>query len=308
MSPVLRATLIGCSAVLMWSFLSVLTVASGHVPPFQLTAMTFAIGGGLGVIGWIVRGSAARALRQPAEVWALGITGLFGYHALYFTALRHAPPAEAQLLNYLWPLLIVLFSALLPTERLKPHHLLGILLGVIGTVVLFSGRDWQALSIDHIPGYSAALLAAVVWAIYSVLSRRFGTVPTDVIAGFCLATAALSFVCHLLFETAVWPATLGQWLAIIALGLAPVGLAFYTWDFGVKHGDIRVLGTVSYAAPVLSTCYLVLAGYAPATLALALAAVLISLGGLVAAKDLLASRTKVTESPAPSPRRRVRNR
>lgn len=293
MSSVLRATLIGCSAVLMWSFLSVLTVASGRVPPFQLAAMTFAIGGSLGVVGWMVRGSAARALRQPAEVWALGISGLFGYHALYFMALRHAPPAEAQLLNYLWPLLIVLFSALLPNERLRWHHLLGVLLGVIGTVVLFSGRDGQTLSLDHVPGYGAALLAAVVWATYSVLSRRFGTVPTDVIAGFCLATAALSFVCHLLFETTVWPATAGQWLAVIALGLAPVGLAFYTWDFGVKHGDIRVLGTVSYAAPVLSTCYLVLAGYAPATLGLAVAAVLISLGGLVAAKDLLAKPKKV---------------
>ena len=126
-----------------------------------------------------------------------------------------------------------------------------------------------------------------MWAIYSVLSRRFAAVPSDAVAGFCLATAALSAVCHLAFETTVWPAGPGQWLAVIALGLAPVGAAFYAWDFGVKRGDIRVLGAASYAAPILSTLLLVLAGYTSASISLALAAVLIAGGGLLAAKDML---------------------
>ena len=112
------ATLIGFTAILMWSLLSLLTVASGTVPPFQLAAMTFAIGGGIGAATWLVRPGAARALKQPWPVWALGVGGLFGYHALYFLALRLAPPAEAQLVSYLWPVLIVLLSALLPGERL----------------------------------------------------------------------------------------------------------------------------------------------------------------------------------------------
>src|SRR5436190_24262720 len=106
-----RATLTGFAAILMWSLLSLLTVASGTVPPFQLAAMTFAIGGGIGVATWPFRPGAAAALRQPPEVWALGVGGLFGYHALFFFALRLAPPAEAQLVNYTWPLLIVLGSA-----------------------------------------------------------------------------------------------------------------------------------------------------------------------------------------------------
>src|SRR6195256_5883754 len=117
------ATLIGFAAILMWSLLSLLTVASGTVPPFQLAAMTFAIGGGIGAATWLFRPHAVAALRQPGEVWALGVGGLFGYHALFFIALRLAPPAEAQLVNYLWPLLIVLGSALLPGGRLEAHHL-----------------------------------------------------------------------------------------------------------------------------------------------------------------------------------------
>ena len=285
-----RATLIGLTAVLMWSFLSLLTVMSGEVPPFQLAAMAFAIGGALGTLP-LMRGN-VKVLRQPTAVWALGVTGLFGYHALYFLALRLAPPAEAQLVNYLWPLLIVLFAALLPGERLRLHHVAGALLGLAGTVLLFIDRGGTTFALAYLPGFAAATGAAIAWATYSVLSRLFAAVPTAAVAGFCLATAALSGVCHLVFEDTRWPADVVQWLAVIALGIGPVGAAFYAWDIGVKRGDIRVLGAASYAAPLLSTGYLVLAGYATASLALAAAAFLISAGGLLAAKDMFVSKRR----------------
>lgn len=281
------ATLIGFSAILLWSMLALLTAASGRVPPFQLAAMTFAIGGGLGALTWLFRPRALRALRQPPEVWALGITGLFGYHALYFFALRFAPPAEAGLINYLWPLLIVLFSSFLPGERLRWYHIAGAVLGLVGTIVLIAGRAEIGFASEFVPGYAAAFVAAFVWAFYSVLSRRFAAVPTDAVVGFCLVTAMLGALFHLLLETTVWPDSTAQWLAVLGLGLGPVGAAFYAWDFGVKRGDIRVLGAASYAAPVLSTLFLVLAGFAEPRWTLALAAALIAVGGLLAAKDML---------------------
>ena len=288
MSP-RTATLVGLGAVALWSLLALFTAATGTVPPFQLAAMTFAIGGAVGLLSWLVRPGSVRALRQPPVVWALGVGGLFGYHALYFAALRLAPPAEAGLLNYLWPLLIVLFSALLPGERLRAAHVIGALLGFAGVVVLMSARADLNLRAEHGLGYLCAFTAAFVWSGYSVLSRRFGTVPTDAVAGFCLATGALSLACHLAFETTVWPADAVEWSALLALGLGPVGAAFYLWDIGVKRGDIRLLGVGSYAAPVLSTLFLVLAGYAEPTLALALACALIVAGALVA--------TLLTRSP-----------
>jgi drug/metabolite transporter (DMT)-like permease len=281
------ATLIGFTAILMWSLLALLTAASGRVPPFQLAAMTFLIGGLIGASTWIVRRDAVAALRQRPEVWALGIFGLFGYHALYFMALRLAPPAESGLINYLWPLLIVLFSSFLPGERLRPHHIVGAALGFVGTIVLIAGRAQLGLVVDFIPGYAAAFVAAFVWAIYSVLSRRYASVPTDAVAGFCIVTAILATICHLVFETTVWPSNAGEWLAVLGLGLGPVGAAFYVWDIGMKRGDIRVLGAASYAAPVLSTCFLVLAGYAEPTVSLVVAAILIAGGGLIAAKDMI---------------------
>jgi len=276
------ATSIGFTAILLWSLLALLTAATGRIPPFQLAAMTFLIGGLVGVTSWIRRPEGLKALRQKPTVWALGLGGLFGYHALYFAALRLAPPAESGLINYLWPLLIVLFSSLLPGEHLRRAHVAGALLGFAGVIVLIAGKGALDARAEYMPGYLCAFVAAFVWAGYSVLSRRFGEVPTDAVAGFCLATAALSLVCHWLFETTVWPETTTQWLALLALGLGPVGAAFYVWDIGMKRGDIRFLGVASYATPVLSTLLLVAAGYAPLTFALALACGLIVLGALVA--------------------------
>lgn len=284
-----RATAIGFSAILMWSLLALLTVASGEAPPFQLAALTFVIGGAIGAV-WVTRARAWGALRQPPQVWLLGVSGLFGYHALYFLALRLAPPAEAGLLNYFWPLLIVLFSGFLPGEHLRWYSIAGGLLGLVGTVILFLGKG-IAPALDYVAGYSAAFCAAFVWAGYSVLSRRFVGVPTAAVAGFCLATALLAALCHIAFETTVWPRTAGEWLAVAALGIGPVGIAFYAWDIGVKRGDIRLLGVASYAAPLLSTFFLVLAGYAEASLTLWFSALLIAGGGLLAAKDMLGKQT-----------------
>jgi drug/metabolite transporter (DMT)-like permease len=284
------ATLIGLTAILMWSLLAALTVATGEIPAFQLAAMTFAIGALVGFLTWIGRPDAIRALRQRPLVWIVGVGGLFGYHALYFLALRFAPPAEAGLLNYLWPLLIVLFSSLLPGERLAPHHIIGALLGLAGTVLLFTGNNGSGFAAGQVPGLVAAFVAAFVWAAYSVMSRKLKVVPTDAVAGFCLATALLAAVVHGVVEITVWPDTSAQWLAISALGVGPVGAAFYAWDIGMKRGDIRVLGAASYATPLLSTAFLILAGFAKPTASIAIAAVLIAGGGLIAAKDMITRR------------------
>ena len=277
-----RATAIGGLAILLWSGLALMTAATGIIPPFELAALTFAIGGTLGLCVAAARRRLG-ALIQPPVVWLVGVGGLFGYHALYFAALRLAPPAQAGLIAYLWPLLIVLLSALLPGERLRAHHLVGALLGFAGVVVLLGGGQGSFSPEGRfVAGYGLALCCAVLWSGYSVLSRRLKAVPTEAVAGFCLVTAALAAICHALFETTIWPTGGHDIAAVVGLGLGPVGLAFYVWDVGVKHGDIRLLGVASYAAPVLSTLLLVATGYAVATLSLGLACGLIVLGAAVA--------------------------
>lgn len=279
------ATIIGFSAVLMWATLALLTDLSGTVPPFQLTAMAFTIASGLGVVTWVqAGGNLLRHLKLPWRVWGLGIGGLFGYHFFYFMALRQAPAVEASLIAYLWPLLIVFFSALLPGEQLRWFQGAGAIAGFLGAGLLVTKGQGFSFEAQYTTGYLAALVCALTWSGYSILSRHFGAIPTRAVGGFCAATAVLAWICHGLFETTVWPAG-WEWGAILALGLGPVGLAFFTWDYGVKHGNIRGLGALSYAAPLLSTLLLIGAGRAEPTAVVGLACGLIVGGAILATLD-----------------------
>lgn len=293
----LRATLIGFTAILMWSFLALFTAASGKMPPFQLSTVCFAIGSVPGILVFILNPSRIALLKQPAKVWITGIAGLFGYHFLYFTALRNAPAVEAGLIAYLWPLLIVVGSALLPGERLRWYHLVGALAGLCGTFIIV-GRNGIDFDGAYAVGYGAAFLCAFTWSGYSLLTRRFDAVSTDVVTGFCLATSVLSLLCHLGLETTVWPETSFEWLAVVGLGLFPVGAAFYAWDHGVKNGDIQILGAASYAAPLLSTLILTVFGIAEPSWRIALACLLITGGAVLAAQEMVRRKPQMQPGAA----------
>lgn len=290
-----RATLSGLFAILLWSLLAVMTAASGSLPPFQLLALTFGVAGVLGLLLLKRRGGIRAGLRQPRAAFALATTALFGYHALYFIALKRAPPVEANLINYLWPLLIVLLAGLVAGERVRGRHILGTLLGLGGAVLIVTRGQRIALDAGDVPGYLAALGAALTWASYSVLNRRHAAVPSSAIVGPCLLTAVLGGIAHLAFETTVQPSAL-QWTVVLAMGLGPVGAAFWLWDTGTKRGDLVLLGTLSYAAPLLSTAWLLLAGYAQPHWTHAAAVGLLLAGAWLALRG--AARGEATRQPA----------
>jgi drug/metabolite transporter (DMT)-like permease len=276
-----RATLIGFTAVLMWSLLALFTIGSAPVPPLMLNAICFGIGGIIGLI-WTARKGFSVLRGVSWKVYAFGTIGLFGYHFLYFTAFRLSPTAETGLIAYLWPLFIVLLSGFLPGERLRRQHVIGALIAFAGAAVIVLGRGSDASG--SALGLVLAFICAVTWAGYSVLSRRLGAVPTESVTVFCLATAALSVVTHLMLEETVWPQDGLSWAAVLALGVGPVGAAFFTWDIGMKRGDIQLLGVASYAAPLLSTLALVVAGIAKPNWTIAIAAILITAGAALAAR------------------------
>ncbi len=276
-----RATFIGFTAILLWALLALFTIGSSPVPPFLLNAICFAIGGGIGLVWTLATGQAAALARVSPKVYLFGTMGLFGYHFLYFTAFRLAPAAETGLIAYLWPLFIVLLSGLLPGERLQRAHIVGALIAFAGAAVIVLGREGGE---TNILGLILAFGCAVTWAVYSVASRFLGQVPTVAVTVYCLATAALSLLAHLALEETRWPETALGWAATLALGIGPVGIAFFTWDIGMKKGDIQMLGVASYAAPLLSTLALVAAGIAPPSLTLLVAAILVAGGAALAAR------------------------
>ena len=285
-----RATLIGFLAVAMWALLALFTAASGAVPPFLLSGLTFGVGTLVGLAFRLFDNRTTDPGPIPPVVWLVGIGGLFGYHFFYFTALRNAPAVDASLIAYLWPLLIVLGSALMPGERLGWHHVVGALMGLAGTALIVTRGGGIAFDSRYALGYASAGACALLWSAYSLLSRRFATVPTRIVTWYCAATSLLSFACHFVLEDTVWPVGTSQWLAVLGLGLLPVGAAFYVWDYGVKHGNIQILGAASYAAPLLSTLVLIVAGTAEPDIRIVAACLLITFGAALAAKNMLLRR------------------
>jgi len=279
-----QATLIGSTAVVMWATLALLTELAGDIPPFQMMAMAFTIAFALARTGMYWRG--IESVRVPWAVWAFGIAGLFGYHAMYFVGLAYAPAANASLINYLWPLLIVVFSALLPKEKLAWYHLLGALLGFAGAVLLVARGGFDLSSYGR--GYAAALASALIWSSYSVGTRYWGDIPTETMSEFCGVTAILAGLCHIFFEQTVVPQS-SAWWAVLGIGLAPAGASFFTWNIGVKYGNIKLLGVLGYGAPLLSTFLLVVFGLAPATWRLLVACLLIVAGACVASLPMVRS-------------------
>lgn len=273
-----RATLGGMCAILLWSSLALLTTLTGALPPFLVLACCFGFAGAFG-LAWAARSgrNGFRAMRAPATALALGTFALFGYHALYFFSLKHAPPVEANLINYLWPLLIVLFSGMLPGIRLRAGNVIGALLGLAAAALLVTGGRGLAVDPAHAPGYLAAFGAALTWGGYSVLNRRFAGVDSAAVIPACIGVSLLGTAMHLAFEP---PATITatQWLVLAAMGVGPTGIAFRLWDRGTKHGDIALLGSLSYLAPLLSTLLLVLAGRAQPHWIQAVAVALLLLG------------------------------
>jgi drug/metabolite transporter (DMT)-like permease len=277
-TPARSATLSGLLAILLWSSLALLTTATDGLPPFQVLAIGFGFAALFGFIRTTLRGNAGwKELRQPASALVLTTVALFGYHALYFIALKHAPAVEANLLNYLWPLLIVLFAGFLPGVRVQRGQWFGTLLGLVAAAILVTHGTGIEVKREYMAGYLAALCAAVIWAAYSVLNRRHAGVPSTAITVACALVAILGAFTHFVFEQTVIPSAT-QWTVLLVMGLGPVGAAFLLWDHGTKHGDIALLGSLSYLAPLLSTLLLVVAGRAEPHASQALAIGLLLLG------------------------------
>jgi drug/metabolite transporter (DMT)-like permease len=291
-----RATLTGLLAVPIWALLPALTVLAAEIPPLELVALTFTIGSLVGLIFLLASATARSDLREVGfRPVLLGISAFFGYHFAYFLALQNAPPVEANLLNYLWPVLIVALSSALPSHaqagRLTLWHVTGVAIAFAGAALAITGGAGLKLG-GNAFGYSMALTAASIWSSYSVATRLFRAVPSIAVAFYCLGTAFLAWCAHAALETFVWPAPGAPSLAIVALGIGPLGIAFYLWDHGCKHGDLRLLGVSAYFAPVLSTFLLMASGLGESKPELWIAALLITGGALLTSvQHLLKART-----------------
>ncbi|MDX1809765.1 MAG: EamA family transporter [Sulfurospirillaceae bacterium] len=288
--------IVGLIAIIFWATLASFGVLARRIPPLELTSMSFFIAFFIGLILWKKqRKGILIHLKHPIKVWLVGVGGLFGYHFFYFLAIQNAPAVEANLINYLWPLFIVLFSSFLPNEKLRWFHVVGAICGLIGVAFLVGGGHGFHFQAQYLNGYLFAFTCAMIWATYSVLSRYFAKIPTSAVGGFCGATAVLALLFHFIFETTVIPNT-KELFAILMLGLGPVGGAFFVWDYGLKNGDIKLLGTLAYAIPLLSTLLLIALGLSKASYNIWIACALIILGSLISSMNHFKRRKIIKET------------
>lgn len=260
------ATLLALGAIALWSLLAALAVGFCSVPPFLLLGLSLT---GAGLIA-----APTCRWRVPLATLALGVYGLFGFHLLLFPALRRAPAVEANLINYLWPLLIVLLAPLvLRGVRLTGRHVIAAMLGFAGAALVITGGRWT-LSIAQWDGYLLALGSALIWSTYSLLTRRVPPFSTAAVGLFCLVSGLLALGAHAALEPQYVPST-HEWLLTGALALGPMGAAFFPWDAALKRGDARSLGALSFLTPFASTLLPIATGLGAYSGSTAVAAALI---------------------------------
>jgi drug/metabolite transporter (DMT)-like permease len=274
----LNSLLLAFAAILIWSSLALLGSFLNSLPPFLLLGIAFSVPGIFSLIrrkGWHI----------PFSTLLVGVAGIFGYHFLYFRGFTHAPPVEANLINYLWPLLIVLLSPVfLRGYRLGIQHLVGGLLGLAGAVLIISRGQLIHLDVQYLPGYLLSAGAAVTWALYSLLTKKLPPFPTDSVGVFCLFSAVLSFTAFWIFGGSlanITALTLREWLLLLILGVGPMGSAFFLWDAALKAGDPRSIGALAYLTPMMSTLNLLVFGGQRLTWISGLAMLLIVAGAII---------------------------
>ncbi|BFM47936.1 EamA family transporter [Marinomonas sp. THO17] len=281
-----QATLIGSIAILLWSSLALFTTQAGLVPPLLLLAITFGVATLLFFVVYLLKGELTLSWQKtPKQAIVMGGLGFFFYHFCYFYAFQHAPPVEAGLIAYLWPLLIVLLAGLTSRNGLSWTHLVGAVIAFVGTGIMLQSKTQSTDVVGfktHWTGYAAAFACALIWSSYSVANRRFQQVPSSSVLWYCLITSLLAGISHLALETTPSSLKASTWLAIFGLGLGPVGVAFFCWDVGVKRGNLSLLGVLSYTAPALSTAWLGLFTDAHLSQGQIIACLFISFGALFA--------------------------
>jgi len=269
----MKADLLALAAIALWASLAPLGVKLAHIPPFLLTGLGLLVGS---VIALPLAQFRLARWKVPMPTLAVGIYGLFGFHFLIFMALRNAPAVEANLINYLWPLgMVVMAPLFLKGVSLHARHVVAALIGFAGAAIAILGRGGAvAAGGGFQAGYVMALASAFVWASYSLLTRRLPTFPTAAVGGFAAASGLLSLLCHALLEPSIVLSSQDM-LLIAVLGLGPLGGAFFLWDAALKTGDVRRIGLLAFATPILSTVLLLITTGQPLQWNVAIAATLV---------------------------------
>lgn len=274
------ATLIGYGALLMWSCYALMVTVLKSVPTFEILSVVFL--GGFAVIACrLTKRGEWYKIKQPWLVWVVGIGGIVGNDFTNIAALKAAPPIQVELINYLWPMLVVVLTSLLPGERFTTKHFISGIVGLMGVYVLVTHNQGLAgFNWSYLQGYILALSGSLIWATYCIISRYHQKTPMEMLGMYFGVGAVLSLICHFSYEATVIP-RLGQWGILLAMVVTTSGLAYYCWDYSCKKGNVKLLSILTYGNPVLSAILLIIFTSAQYSHYLAIAASLVVLASVI---------------------------
>lgn len=274
------ATVVGYSGLLMWSCYALLVTAMKGVPTFEMLTIIFLCGFIAIATRLTIRGEWYK-IKQPVIVWVVGVVGILGNDFTTIAAFKAAPPVQVELINYLWPMMVVLFASFLPGERFTTKHFLSAFIGLYGAYILMThdhglaGFHW-----NYLTGYILAFAGGVIWALYCLISRFYSKTPLDMLGMYFGIGALVSFMCHWRYEATVMP-SLGQFVVLAIMALTTSGLAYFCWDFGCKNGNVKLLSILTYGNPILSAILLIIFTTAHYSNYLAIAAALVVLASVI---------------------------
>lgn len=283
------ATFIGYIGVLFWAFSALFNVFLRDIPTFEIITAAYGIAS-MGIFLKVALKNEWYKFKQPLAIYLIGLLGIFGNDIFYIAAFKQLPAVQADLINYLWPIVLVVFSGFLPKEKFNLYHIFAALLAVIGTYFLLThGSGLGGFNLHYIWGYSLAISGVAVWCFYVLVSRNFPKIPIEMVAMYCGIGAVLSLCLHYKLEPTVLPSA-REWCILILMGLTSQGLAYVFWAYGIKKGNLVLLSILSYGNPILSVLLLVAFGYAGLSSSVFVASIFITLAGLVAAFDVQISQ------------------
>jgi len=210
--------------------------------------------------GAAVTGRLRQALSYSLSDWAttigMGLLGIVGYTSFYYLAFRLAPPDEVNVVNYLWPVFLVLFSAPILGECHDGWTWLGVGLSFVGAAGILTGWQPRAPAVANLGGYICAACGAVCWALFSVLGKRLAYDKLTAMAFYCLVGAVIFAVALALSSGGgQWPSP-AAWVRIAFLGAAVNGIAYVLWFEALAGGPTAVFGNLVFATPFLALVYL----------------------------------------------------
>ncbi|MBQ9936120.1 MAG: DMT family transporter [Lachnospiraceae bacterium] len=254
--PMKKNYIFAITTVFMWSTLAaVVKLLLSDIPNLQALAISSYISSGFLLIVNVFTGKIkvmkSLKIKDIGIISGLGFIGLFVYSALYYYGLSQLTSQEACIVNYLWPIMLVIFSCIILKEKLTAMKAVAMICSFVGIVVLSMGSGDNSEG-NVTLGIFSCIIAAACYGLFSVLNKKFNYDQSISMMIFWLVAAVCSTVLGIVTED--WVSLDGrQWLGMLWLGIVVDAIAYLLWAIALNGtGNTAKIANIAYLTPFLS--------------------------------------------------------